>query len=340
MRDGFMVRGYHMHICSRVRAALLSFALALLLALGVASPAFAATFPDVDYGQWYARGITYCSEHGVMGGYGSGYFGVGDPLTTEQVARILFNIACNQGETKSSDWASYNTTGLSDVRTDWYTKACNWAKANHVINGYPDGHMGIGEQVSTECFVTIPANYFSEGANEDYGANYELLGRYFTDARDVSDWAVGSAVWARQSGLMGGAVTNGGHYFLPSQSIPRERAATIIANGAKKDVIAVGMPAPSDPGSSSGSGTAAEPATPGKSSGTGSSSGQAASGNPSGATTTQPSQPSIETVYVTPHGKRFHRQDCPTIRESRTVLQLSREEAAKRGYKPCRVCKP
>jgi hypothetical protein len=50
-------------------------------------------------------------------------------------------------------------------------------------------------------------------------------------------------------------------------------------------------------------------------------------------------QPASEvTVYVTPKGKKYHRENCRTIRDQKRAMTLS--EAMKEGYDACKVCKP
>ncbi len=44
-------------------------------------------------------------------------------------------------------------------------------------------------------------------------------------------------------------------------------------------------------------------------------------------------------VCVTKNGKRYHTASCRTIKDSE-VEKMSRAEAEKRGYKPCKVCHP
>jgi endonuclease YncB( thermonuclease family) len=43
-------------------------------------------------------------------------------------------------------------------------------------------------------------------------------------------------------------------------------------------------------------------------------------------------------VYVTPHGRKYHRRDCQFVRSGATAISV--EEAKKRGYAPCSRCKP
>ena len=51
----------------------------------------------------------------------------------------------------------------------------------------------------------------------------------------------------------------------------------------------------------------------------------------------EPSQNS-DPVYITPSGRKFHRRNCPRIRDE--AKAVTRRQAEKWGYKPCTVCKP
>lgn len=44
------------------------------------------------------------------------------------------------------------------------------------------------------------------------------------------------------------------------------------------------------------------------------------------------------TVYITPTGKKFHKSDCRTLKDS--VAPVKRETAIDYGYDACKVCKP
>ena len=49
-------------------------------------------------------------------------------------------------------------------------------------------------------------------------------------------------------------------------------------------------------------------------------------------------KPSGVIVYVTKTGKKYHRQDCQFLSKSKISMGL--DEAKKRGFTPCRICKP
>ncbi len=49
-------------------------------------------------------------------------------------------------------------------------------------------------------------------------------------------------------------------------------------------------------------------------------------------------KPISQTVYITKSGKKFHRDGCRSL--SRSKIQISRQEAIRRGYSPCNTCRP
>ncbi|GIV55137.1 MAG: hypothetical protein KatS3mg039_1655 [Candidatus Kapaibacterium sp.] len=51
-----------------------------------------------------------------------------------------------------------------------------------------------------------------------------------------------------------------------------------------------------------------------------------------------PGQLQSATVYITRTGARYHRDGCSSLRRSRIPISL--QEAIKRGYTPCRICRP
>ena len=67
--------------------------LALVLALSLAVPAFAAVddagFSDVDADAWYAEAVMYCQEHNLMAGIGNNQFAPESNLTRAQLATLL-----------------------------------------------------------------------------------------------------------------------------------------------------------------------------------------------------------------------------------------------------------
>lgn len=199
-------------------------------------------FPDVDYAEWYAEGVSFCSAKGLITGYAegpdAGLFGVGRPLTRAQFAMILWRAADPEAAKAYKPADTSNTTGMDDVESFvWYTGAANWAVANHVING-SDNHDGTfsfmpDDPVTAEQVAKIFCNYANGGQAGDPAALGDL-----TDSDAISDWAVGSVAWAKESGLVSGYDNHDGTFtFAPSESTSRERAATLIMKAYRQGIL-------------------------------------------------------------------------------------------------------
>ena len=161
-------------------------------AQGVVFPNLGQTFPDVDYSQWYADGVTFCARKGLITGYPTGFFGVGDTLTRAQLAAILWRNAEPEAA-EAYDGNAANSTGMADVADDqWYTGAANWAVANEIINGADKGdHREFcpNDPVTVEQLATILANYAAEGTDGIHYHAYNVCNScdFKTDRRDNSD---------------------------------------------------------------------------------------------------------------------------------------------------------
>jgi Tfp pilus assembly protein PilZ len=45
-----------------------------------------------------------------------------------------------------------------------------------------------------------------------------------------------------------------------------------------------------------------------------------------------------KTVWITPTGKKYHRERCRTVKGEKQEITL--QEALERDYEPCKVCNP
>ncbi len=197
-------------------------------------------FYDVLHTKWYAPGVYFCSDKGLLSGYTdangklTGQFGTGDTLTRAQLAAILWRNA--EPEAAAAYNADQNnTTGMADVESRaWYTGAANWAVKNGVINGFDGKEFRPNDPVTTEQFVTILANYVNpQGAEQ---ADQSTLNS-FADAGSISSWARGSVAWAKKCEIINGYEENGQRVLKPSENVARERAATILMNSFDSGVL-------------------------------------------------------------------------------------------------------
>ena len=45
-------------------------------------------------------------------------------------------------------------------------------------------------------------------------------------------------------------------------------------------------------------------------------------------------------VYIADSGKKYHCQDCRTLKKTKKLTELTEEEAQAKGYEACKVCNP
>jgi hypothetical protein len=94
----------------------------------------ASGFTDVKSGQWYTNAVIWASENSIVAGYGGGLFGVGDSVTREQMATILYRYAKYRGYgvSVSAELAGY--TDAADI-SGWASRAMKWANAEGLVTG-------------------------------------------------------------------------------------------------------------------------------------------------------------------------------------------------------------
>ena len=85
--------------------------------------------------------------------------------------------------------------------TAWYYDAVLWAQQNGIVSGYGDGTFHPGTNITREQLAVIFYNY-AKYKGYDVSATSDLSG--FSDAGDVSPWALDAMHWAVGSGIMGG----------------------------------------------------------------------------------------------------------------------------------------
>ncbi len=92
--------------------------------------ALTGAFSDVTDGAWYAEGIVWAAEKGIVSGYGNGSFGPDDSITREQLAVMLWRYAGNPAATdKELHFAD------ADQTDGWALEAMRWAVEQGIING-------------------------------------------------------------------------------------------------------------------------------------------------------------------------------------------------------------
>ena len=188
-------------------------------------------FPDVDYSSWYAPGVEFVQEKGLMTGYDdTGLFGVGKTLTRAEFATILWRHACPEEAAVYDPATAKDETGIAgSADGQYYTAAANWTVKNGIITGYirEDGmhDFAANDPVTFEQLITILARYSTNGAGANL-TNIDLSA--FLDGEKASDWAAPSLTWAAEKGLVQGYDTPLGKMLSPGEDVARERVAVVL----------------------------------------------------------------------------------------------------------------
>lgn len=120
--------------------------------------------PDVS-DDWYTEAVNWAVANGIMNGYDSGEFGVGDALTREQFCAIIANAvgADLEGIDESALGAFPDAGGASE----WARRAVAWAVESGVIHGaeLEDGSRALqaGRAISRSEMAAMMMNAEASG---------------------------------------------------------------------------------------------------------------------------------------------------------------------------------
>lgn len=175
-----------------------------------------AKFFDADRNAWYHDGVHYCVENGLMQGYGNGIFGPNDTLSRAMLVQILYNLENRpavSGESVFSDVA----------HSAWYADAVNWAAANGIVEGFGNGQYGPEDDITREQLAAILYRY-AQYKNYDVSVGEDTNILSYSDAPEVSEYAVPAMQWACGAGIMEGY----GDVLDPTGNATRAQAATML----------------------------------------------------------------------------------------------------------------
>ena len=97
-----------------------------------------APFLDVTSDKYYAKAIAWANENGVMYGYGE-EFGVGEAVTREDFAAILYRYAAFKGYDTTKGGMAIREFIDFDQIADYAVEALGWAVNSGIISGMGDG---------------------------------------------------------------------------------------------------------------------------------------------------------------------------------------------------------
>ncbi len=101
----------------------------------------ANTFTDVKGDMWYTDAILWANENGIVAGYDNSAYGVGDLITREQFATILYRYAQFKGyDTTHGGMAVREFSDYENI-SDYARPAMAWAVNAGIMGGMDDGTL-------------------------------------------------------------------------------------------------------------------------------------------------------------------------------------------------------
>ncbi|MBQ7499468.1 MAG: S-layer homology domain-containing protein [Clostridia bacterium] len=179
---------------------------------------FGWTLRDVYMGTWYGEGVVKCVESGLMTGVSEESFAPDMTLTRAMFVQILARSAIGD----ELDGYTYNGK-FTDVKEEsWYAKAVQWAVDNGVTEGTGETTFSPDEPVTREQLAVFFMAYArSKGCDTSASVGLDK----YTDAGQISSWAVNAIKWAVAEGLITGT---GKTTVSPKMCATRAQTAVII----------------------------------------------------------------------------------------------------------------
>lgn len=173
-----------------------------------------APFTDVDPGAWYAQGVEYVLEQGLMSGVSETAFDPQGTLTRAMGAQLFWAMA---GRIRV-DLVTYGDT----IWDTWYAPAVSWVSTSGLMNGYAEGRFGPDRPMSREQ-VALTLYRYAQMYRYDTRPKGDLTS--FADGDAVSSWAQEAMIWAVGAGLFSGG---DGNRLFPGDTVTRCEMAQIL----------------------------------------------------------------------------------------------------------------
>lgn len=171
-------------------------------------------FADVAEGTWYTDAVRYVYEKGIMSGTGSTSFSPKGTTTRGMIVTMLHSLENNPDSAAA---------GFADVAADaWYADAVAWAAANGVVSGVSATSFAPETPITREQLAAILYRY-AQLKGYDVTASKDLSA--YTDAAQISSYAVEAMQWANAAGLITG---NSDTTLNPTGSASRAEVAVIL----------------------------------------------------------------------------------------------------------------
>ncbi|MCL2842951.1 MAG: polysaccharide deacetylase family protein [Oscillospiraceae bacterium] len=159
---------------------------------------FENPFTDVArQGWWFSDAVRYVAANDLMRGTSTTAFMPNNSMSRAMAVTVLYRMA---GEPDTTAPLPFHDVTAGQ----WYTNAIAWANQHHIATGVGGGHFAPHRNVTREQLVTMLYRYAQhQGYRMDIPDSVRLSA--FSDAAQVSGWALDAMAWAVSGELIRGA---------------------------------------------------------------------------------------------------------------------------------------
>jgi len=172
------------------------------------------TFADVKKDDWHYESVKYVYENNLMQGTDNG-FEPESKMSRAMLVTVLYRMA--KPEEKA------NNHNFADVpEGQWYSDAVAWATENNIVKGVSENKFAPDEDITREQMALIIYRY-AKMLRFDVSHKADIS--HFSDADDVSDWALDAMKWANKAELVNGTSNT---TLSPKATATRAQVAAIL----------------------------------------------------------------------------------------------------------------
>ena len=172
-------------------------------------------FTDVSKNDWFYDDVSYVYENGIMDGVSAETFAPNATLTRGMIVTILYRMENKPAVSGASKFTDVDANA-------WYGAPVAWAAEHGIVTGYSETAFGPNDPVTREQLAAILYRYAVYKGMSAVTLEQNLS--RFTDADQISAYAVPAMNWAVGKGLINGADGK----LSPKASATRAQVAAII----------------------------------------------------------------------------------------------------------------
>lgn len=172
-------------------------------------------FTDVKETDWFYESVMTAFKKGLMNGVSETEFAPDTTLTRAMLVTILYRAEGEPATNRSIPFADVDMGA-------YYANAVSWAKQNGIVSGVTENEFAPDTNITREQIATIIFRYAQYKGMDAVTLEENL---HFTDADEISEYAVSAMNWAVGTGLMKGKSTT---TINPKDNATRAEIAAIL----------------------------------------------------------------------------------------------------------------